>query len=91
MFCIQYCAKVMIANFVEFRRSSTKFYVNLRNFAGLYCFTINEISCRSAKFHLANLLKVAKFVRNFVSGSEISFEISQVGAKFQTKFPTLCL
>ena len=29
---LQYCAKVMIANFVEFRRSSTKFYVNLRNF-----------------------------------------------------------
>ena len=27
------------------------------------------------------------FVRNFASGSEIS----QVGAKFQTKFPKLCL
>ena len=34
---------------------------------------------------------MAKFVRNFVSGSEISFEISQVAAKFQTKFPTLCV
>ena len=76
----------MIANFVEFRRSSTKFYVNLRNFGGLYCFTINEISCRCAKFHLANSLKVAEFVRNLVSGSEILFEISRVGAKFQTKF-----
>ena len=31
------------------------------------------------------------FVRNFASGSEISNEISQVGAKFQTKFPKLCL
>ena len=92
------------SNDSEFRRISTKFYEILcksakisrrtnfrRNCAGLYCFTINEISCRCAKFHLANSLKVAKFVLNFVSASEISFEISQVGAKFQTKFPTLCL
>ena len=107
----EYCAKVMIANFVEFRRSSTKFYVNLRNFEE------NEFS---AKFrwpllfhHYQNFVQMCEislgkfaeggkirskfrqwernFVRNFASGSKISNEISQVGAKFQTKFPTLCL
>ena len=69
---IQYCANVMIANFVEFRRSSTKFYVNLRNFEENefsakfrwpYCFTINEIS-------------LGKFAEGGKIGSEISNEIS---------------
>ena len=75
------------SNDSEFRRSSTKFYVNLRNFKEnefsakfrwplLFHHSRNFVQMCELNPHLANSLKVAKFVRNFASGSEISNEVS---------------
>ena len=65
----------MIVNFDEVLQ------IFRRNFAGLYCFRINEILCRCVKFHLANSLKVVK------CRSKFPRKFPFVGAKF----PTFCL
>ena len=66
---LQYCAKVMRANFDEICRNYAIYFEESEfssTFRGTYCSHIIEISCKRAKFPMALRLGKRNFAQQFI-------------------------